>query len=73
MFIDLPPESCLFGDSAYTAYELEMLYRETELIDLKICRKANSKRPDKPYQGYIKNTMRKRIETTIIEIVELTP
>ena len=73
MFINLPPESCMFGDSAYTAYELEKLYRETELIDLKICRKSNSKRPDKPYQAFIKNTMRKRIETTISEIVELTP
>ena len=73
MFMDLPPESSLFGDSAYTAYELEELYRETELIELKICRKSNSKRPDKPYQAFIKNTMRKRIETTISEIVELTP
>lgn len=73
MFIDLPPESSLFGDSAYTAYEMEELYKETELIELKICRKSNSKRPDEPYQAFIKNTMRKRIETTISEIVELTP
>ena len=50
-----------------------VLYKETELIELKICRKSNSKRPDKPYQAFIKNTMRKRIETTISEIVELTP
>lgn len=73
MFMDLPPESTLFGDSAYTAYQLEELYKETELIELKICRKANSKRADKPYQRFIKNVMRKRIETTISEIVELTP
>ena len=44
-----------------------------ELIALKICRKSNSKRPDEPYQAFIKNTMRKRIETTISEIVELIP
>lgn len=73
MFMDLPPESSLFGDSAYTVYELEELYKETELIELKICRKSNSKRPDKPYQAFIKNAMRKRIETTICEIIELTP
>jgi hypothetical protein len=73
MYIDLPAESTLYGDSAYTAYELEELYKETELIDLKICRKSNSKKPDKPYQAYIKNAMRKRIETTISEIVEMTP
>ncbi len=73
MFMDLPPESSLFGDSAYTAYELEELYKETELIELKICRKSNSKKPDKPYHAFIKNAMRKRIETTISEIVEMTP
>ncbi len=73
MYFDLPPESVLYGDSAYTEYEMEELYKETELIELKISRKANSKRPDKPYQAFIKTTMRKRIETSISEIVELTP
>ncbi len=73
MYFDLPPESTLYGDSAYTEYEIEELYKETELIELKISRKANSKRPDKPYQAFIKTTMRKRIETSISEIVELTP
>jgi hypothetical protein len=52
---------------------MEELYKETELIELKISRKANSKRPDKPYQDFIKTTMRKTIETSISEIVELTP
>lgn len=73
MNVDLPPESTLFGDSAYTNYELEDLYRETEMIELMIARKSNSKRPDTPYRAFIKNTIRKRIETTISEIVELTP
>ena len=67
MFIDLPPESSLFGDSTYTAYEMEELYKETELIALKICRKSNSKRPDEPYQAFIKNTMRKRIEPPLVK------
>ena len=73
MYMDLPAESSVFGDSAYTNYELEDLYRETELIELKICRKSNSKKPDKPHQSFIKNVMRKRIETTISEIIEMTP
>ncbi len=73
MSIELPPESKLYGDSAYTEYELEELFKETELIDLQISRKANSKRPDKPWQQFIKTTMRKRIETTISEIVDMTP
>ena len=73
MFMDLPAESLLYADSAYTAYEMEEIYRETELIQLMISRKANSKKPDQPYQSFIKTTMRKRIETTISEIIEMTP
>jgi hypothetical protein len=73
MYFDLPPESSLYGDSAYTQYELEELFKETELIELKISRKSNSKKPDKPYQAFIKTTMRKRIETSISEIIEMTP
>lgn len=70
---DLPAESTVYGDSAYTAYELEDLFKETELIELKISRKRGSKRPDKPYQAFLKTAMRKRIETTISEIIEMTP
>jgi hypothetical protein len=73
MYFDLPAESALYGDSAFTEYEMEELYKETELIKLMISRKANSKRPDLPYQAFLKTTMRKRIETTISEIVEMTP
>ncbi len=73
MYFDLPPESSLYGDSAYTEYELEEMFKETELIELKISRKSNSKKPDKPYQAFIKNTMRKRIESSISEIIEMTP
>lgn len=58
---------------AYTEYELEDLLKETGLIDLLIVRKAKSTRPDKPWQAFIKTTMRKRIETTISEIVDVTP
>ena len=63
----------MYGDSAYTEYELEELFKETELIDLKISRKANSRRPDKPWQAFLKTAMRKRVETSISEIIELTP
>lgn len=73
MYFDLPAESNLYGDSAFTEYEMEELYKETELIKLMISRKANSKRPDLPYQAFLKTTMSKRIETTISEIVEMTP
>ena len=73
MNLELPPESSLYGDSAYTEYELEKPFRETELVDLKISRKANSLKPDKPWQAFLKTAMRKKVETSISEIVELTP
>jgi hypothetical protein len=73
MYLDLPLQSILYGDSAYTAYELEELYKETESIELKISRKSNTKRMDKPYEAFVKTAMRKRIETVIREIIELMP
>ena len=73
MYVDLPAGSVLYGDSAYTLYELEEWFKETEGIELKICRKKNSKRPDAPYEAFVKTAMRKRIETAISELVELTP
>jgi hypothetical protein len=73
MYVDLPAGSVLYGDSAYTLYEVEDLLKQIEGIELKICRKKNSKRPDAPYEAFVKTAMRKRIETTISEIVELTP
>ena len=72
MTVDLPGESTLYGDSAYMQYELEELFNETELIDLKVSRKSNSLKPDKPWQAFIKTTMRKCVETSISEIIELT-
>ena len=73
MCLDLPAKSKLYADSAYTAYELEEFYKETEDIELKVSRKSNSKRPDETCAAFIKTTMRKRIETAISEIVELMP
>ncbi|WP_123803439.1 IS982 family transposase, partial [Algibacter aquaticus] len=62
MYHDLPAESVLYGDSGYTDYELEDLFKETEQVRLQIARKTNSKRKDRPYVAYIKDTMRKIIE-----------
>ena len=73
VYFDLPAESIVYGDSAYKEYTVEDLYKETELIELKISRKSNSKRPDQPYQAFLKTAMRKRIQTTISEIIEMTP
>lgn len=73
MYIDLPPNSELFGDSAYTIYELEDLYQECDQVQLLIQRKSNSKRPDHPALAFIKKEMRKRIETTFSQITAWFP
>lgn len=73
MDIDLPPDSELFADSAYTDYETEDYYKELEHIHLLAVRKSNSKRPDHPAMAYLKDMMRKRIETTFSEILAWFP
>jgi hypothetical protein len=73
MNIDLPPGSELYADSAYTCYELEDLYQDVEQIHLLSVRKSNSKRPDHPAIAFIKELMRKRIETTFSEITAFFP
>lgn len=73
MYHDLPPESSLFGDSGYTNYEIEDMFREVEQVDLAIGRKSNSKRKDIPAVAFIKEHMRKRIETSISQICALMP
>ena len=73
MNIDLPKGSELFADSAYTDYEIEDYYGELEQVDLLVARKSNSKRPDHPSLNFLKEVMRKRIETTFSEILAWFP
>ena len=58
------PESKIYGDSAYTDYTIEDDIRQGDLIELMIQRKSNSKRPDEPWVRFLKQYMRKGIETT---------
>jgi hypothetical protein len=64
-------ESKIYGDSAYTDYQVEDDMKEAELIELMIQRKSNSKRPDEPRIRFIKEHMRKGIETSFSEIKAL--
>lgn len=64
----LPPESEVFADSAYTNYQIEDELFENDLISLKVHRKSNSKRKDSASAAFVKEYMRKRVETTISEI-----
>lgn len=64
-------ESRIYGDSAYTDYQIEDDIREADLLELMIQRKSNSKRPDEPWIRFIKEQMRKGIETSFSEIKAL--
>lgn len=64
-------ESKIYGDSAYTDYQAEDDMKEADMIQLMIGRKSNSKRPDEPWIRFIKEHMRKGIETSFSEIKAL--
>lgn len=65
---DVAPESCIYMDAGYTDYQSEDDLFEAELIHAKVQRKKNSKRPDKPFERFIKEHMRKQIETDFSQI-----
>lgn len=64
-------ESKIYGDSAYTDYQLEDDMRTGDLVELMIQRKSNSLRKDEPWIRFIKEQMRKGIETSFSEIKAL--
>lgn len=64
-------ESKIYGDSAYTDYQAEDDMKQADLITLMIQRKSNSLRKDEPWVGFIKEQMRKGIETSFSEIKAL--
>jgi IS5 family transposase len=73
MNIDLPAHSALYGDSGYTDYELEDYYQECEQVDLLIQRKSNAKRKDHPALAFLKQHMRKKIESVFSTITDRFP
>jgi hypothetical protein len=73
MSVDLPQQSELYGDSAYTSYELEDLFWECDQVKLLTCRKCNATRKDEPWQAFLKMHYRKRIETTFSGITNFFP
>ncbi len=64
-------ESKIYGDAAYTDYTIEDDMKETDGIELMIQRRSNAKRKDEPWMSFLKEQMRKRIETTFSEIKAL--
>ena len=58
------PESSIYADSGYTDYTIEDDATDAESLRLMIQRKSNSKRKDEPWIRFLKEHMRKGIETT---------
>jgi hypothetical protein len=73
MHLELPPGSLLYADSAYTNYELEDLFLACKQVRLLCQRKRNSSRPDTPAMCFVKQTMRKRVETCLSDIEKAFP
>lgn len=69
--LSVAAESKIYGDSAYTDYQAEEDMKAAELVELMICRKSNSRRPDEPWIRFIKEQMRKGIETAFSQIKAL--
>jgi hypothetical protein len=70
--LDLPEGSKLIGDSAYTGYLIEDMFRDNGIC-LLADRKTNSKRQHNPSNKYLISTRRKRIETAFSDIAKLMP
>jgi hypothetical protein len=58
------PESSIYADSGYTDYTIEDDAKDAEELRLMIQRKSNSTRRDEPWIRFLKEHMRKGIETT---------
>jgi hypothetical protein len=73
MLFNLPEESTLYGDSAYTDYNYEQVCMDAENIKLMIARKSNTKQPHEPWENFLIADSRKRIETTFSQISSMFP
>ena len=73
MFFNLPENSTVYGDSAYTDYNCEDIWNEAQGINLMIARKSNTKRPHEPWENFLISNFRKRVETTFSQISSMFP
>ena len=71
--LNLPLNSEVYSDSAYTDYDIEDNLKLTQDIGLKVIRKSNSKRQDPPWTHYYKQCTRHQIETVFSQITRRFP
>jgi len=69
---DLPEGSKVYADKAYCSYGVEDALQEAGIF-LKPVRKKNSKRQYPPWEVYLQQLTRKRVEETISLIEQLLP
>lgn len=69
----LPQGSTLYGDSAFTFYEIEEWLWETARLTLLPMRKVNSTRPVPPWTAYLQGRRRKIVETAGSQVDRLMP
>jgi hypothetical protein len=70
---DLPEGSTVYGDSAFTIYDLEDVLKEAACISLEPIRKKNSKRKFEGWTRYLQACGRKIVETSGSMIERLLP
>ena len=69
---DLPPGSVVYADKAYCDYGIEDALEAADIL-LKPLRKKNSKRQYPPWEVYLQQAYRKRVETSNSLIEQLLP
>jgi hypothetical protein len=69
---DLPEGSRVYADKAYNNYEIEDILSDVD-VTLFPARKSNSKRPHQPWEAYLCDYYRKRVETAGSLISRLLP
>ena len=69
---DLPEGSTIYADKAYCNYRIEDALQAAE-IPLKPVRKKNAKRQYPPWEVYLQQKTRKRVEVSISLIEQLSP
>lgn len=70
--LEVAPESCIYADAGYTNYDFEDMMAG-EGVWMMVQRRGNSRRKDEPWIAYIKEQMRKGIETTFSELTARMP
>ena len=70
---NLPKGSTIYGDKAYTNYEIEDLLRDNDGIELQPIRKVNHQRQFDPCVEFLQKTYRKGIETANSMITKMFP